>query len=198
MIEPFGVAVHAVMEGSGVSGLNVAIAGCGPIGLMAVKAARALGASRIIALDKNPMRLTQAKDFGADETIEVTEQDARSFIAHATDDNGPDVFIDFSGSADSIRLATDVITAGGEIRLAAAPGDALSLDVEKWLHRGVTVRGLHGRRLFASWVHAMRLVRSGQVNLRPLISHMLPLQDAVRGFEEALAGRTLKVLIKPD
>jgi threonine 3-dehydrogenase len=198
MFEPFGVAVHAVMEGSGVSGLNVAIAGCGPIGLMAVKAARALGASRIVALDKNSMRLGQAKDFGADEAFDVTGPDIRTSIVHVTDGNGPDVFIDFSGAADSVRLATDTITAGGEIRLAAAPGDALSLDVEKWLHRGVTVRGLHGRRLFASWVHAMRLVRSGQVDLRPLISHALPLQDALRGFEEALAGRTLKVLIKPD
>ncbi|HWV55494.1 alcohol dehydrogenase catalytic domain-containing protein [Pseudorhodoplanes sp.] len=198
MFEPFGVAVHAVMEGSGVSGLNVVIAGCGPIGLMAVKAARALGANRIIAADKNPMRLAQAKEFGADETIDVIERDARGSITHLTDGNGPDVFIDFSAAAESVQLATEVITAGGEIRLAAAPGDSISLDVEKWLHRGVTVRGLHGRRLFASWVHAMRLVRSGQVDLRPLISHVIPLQDAVRGFEEALDGRTLKVLIKPD
>jgi threonine 3-dehydrogenase len=197
MFEPFGVAVHAVMEGTGVSGLNVTIAGCGPIGLMAVMAARALGANRILVTDKNPMRLAQAKDFGADEAVNVTEGDARASLLHATDGNGPDVFIDFSAASDSIQLATDVIAAGGEIRLAAAPGSTMLLDVEKWLHRGVTVRGLHGRRLFASWVHATRLVRSRQVDLRPLISHVLPLRDAPRGFEEALAGRSLKVLIKP-
>ncbi len=198
MFEPFGVAVHAVMEGSGVSGHNVAIAGCGPIGLMAVMAARALGASRILVTDRNAMRLAQAREFGADESINVDEQDARAALLHATDGNGPDVFIDFSAAADSVQLATDTITAGGEIRLAAAPGNAMPLDVEKWLHRGVTIRGLHGRRLFASWVHATRLVRSRQVDLRPLISHILPLQDAPRGFDEALAGRTLKVLIKPN
>ena len=144
------------------------------------------------------MRLAQAREFGADESINVDDQDARAALLHATDGNGPDVFIDFSAAADSVQLATDIITAGGEIRLAAAPGNAIPLDVEKWLHRGVTIRGLHGRRLFASWVHATRLVRSRQVNLRPLISHILPLQDAPRGFDEALAGLTLKVLIKPN
>jgi threonine 3-dehydrogenase len=198
MFEPFGVAVHAVMEGSGVSGLNVVIAGCGPIGLMAVMAARALGANRIIVSDKNTMRLAQAKQFGADEAVDVSEQDARAAILKATDGNGPDVFIDFSAAHASLELATDVVTPGGEIRLAAAPGSAMPLDVEKWLHRGVTIRGLHGRRLFASWIHATRLVQSRHVDLRPLISHILPLRDAPRGFEEALAGRSLKVLIQPD
>jgi len=198
MLEPFGVAVHAVMEGCGVSGLNVTIAGCGPIGLMAVMAARALGANRILATDKNEMRLAQAKRLGADEAIDVTGQEARSSLLRTTDGNGPDVFIDFSAASDSLQLATQVVAAGGEIRLAAAPGEAMALDVEKWLHRGLTVRGLHGRRLFASWVHSTRLLRSPQVDLRSLISHELPLKDSERGFEEALAGRTLKVLIRPD
>jgi len=197
MFEPFGVAVHAVMEGTGVSGLNVVIAGCGPIGLMTVLAARALGGGRIIVTDKNAMRLTQAKNLGADDAVNVAEEDARASILHATDDNGPDVFIDFSAAPDSIQLATDVIAAGGEIRLAAAPDSTLQLDVEKWLHRGVTVRGLHGRRLFTSWIHAERLVRSRQVDLRPLVSHVLPLREAMRGFQEALAGNALKVLITP-
>lgn len=198
MFEPFGVAVHAVMDGSGVSGLNVVIAGCGPIGLMAVMAARALGANRIIATDRNPMRLAQAKRFGGDEAIDVARQDPRAAILHATDGNGPDVFIDFSSAPDSLQLATAVITPGGDIRLAAAPAGSMPLDIEKWLHRGVTVRGLHGRRLFTSWVHATRLVRSQKVDLTPLISHVLPLNEAPRGFEEALAGRSLKVLITPD
>jgi threonine 3-dehydrogenase len=197
MFEPLGVAVHAVMDGNGVSGMNVVIAGCGPIGLMAAMAARALGASRIVATDKNRMRLAQAKNFGADETINVDEQDARSAILRATNDNGPDAFIDFSAAGDSIQLATDVIAAGGEIRLAAAPSGPIQLDVEKWMHRGVTVRGLHGRKLFTSWVHAARLVQSGSVDLRPLVSHVLPLHEALHGFEEALAGRTLKVLLTP-
>ena len=198
MFEPFGVAVHAVMEGSGVSGLNVVIAGCGPIGLMAVMAARALGANRIIATDKNPLRLEQAKKSGADAAIDVSGQELRAAILRQTDGNGPDVFIDFSAASESLQLATETVAAGGEIRLAAAPGGAMQLDIEKWLHRGITVRGLHGRRLFASWVHAVRLVRSGKIDLRPLISHVLPLRDAPWGFEEALAGRTLKVLIRPD
>ncbi|WP_334264769.1 zinc-binding dehydrogenase [Acinetobacter baumannii] len=74
MMEPFGLAVHASLEGSGVSGLNVLVSGCGPIGLMNIAAAKALGASKVIATDIHPLRLTAAAKMGADECINATEE----------------------------------------------------------------------------------------------------------------------------
>jgi len=66
MLEPLGIAVHACLEGSGVKDQSVLVNGCGPIGLMAVTAARALGAARIAAADPNPLRRGQALKMGAD------------------------------------------------------------------------------------------------------------------------------------
>ena len=61
MIEPFGIAVHACMSQRGVAGRTVLVNGCGPIGLMTVAAARALGARRVLAADPNPLRLTMTQ-----------------------------------------------------------------------------------------------------------------------------------------
>jgi threonine 3-dehydrogenase len=196
MFEPFGIAVHAAMDGIGVAGMNVVIAGCGPIGLMTIMAARALGANTIVATDRNTMRLGEAAKCGANFCINVDVGDLKTEILHALP-NGPDVFLDFSAAAESIQTASDVVAGGGEIRLIGSPAGTIELNIERWLHRGLTVRGLHGRRLFATWVHAMRLVKDRRVDLKPLISHVLPLKEARYGFGEALAGRTLKVLIDP-
>jgi threonine 3-dehydrogenase len=196
MFEPFGIAVHAAMDGVGVSGMNIVIAGCGPIGLMTIMASRALGANTIIATDRNAMRLGEAAKYGADVCINVDAGDLKTQINQALP-NGPDVFIDFSAAAESIQAASDVVAGGGEIRLMAAPAGMIELNIERWLHRGLTVRGLHGRRLFATWVHAMRLVKDRRVDLKPLISHVLPLNEARYGFREALAGRAVKILIDP-
>jgi len=196
MFEPFGIAVHAAMDGTGVAGMNVVIAGCGPIGLMTIMAARALGASTIVATDRNSMRLGEAAKFGADFCINVDVGDLKTEILQALP-NGPDVFVDFSAAAESIQVAGDVVAGGGEIRLVGSPAGTIELNIERWLHRGLTVRGLHGRRLFATWVHAMRLVKDRRVDLKSLISHVLPLKEVRYGFGEALAGRSLKILIDP-
>src|SRR3979490_49590 len=73
MQEPSGIVVHASLEGSGVSGQSVLVNGCGPIGLMNVATARALGASRIIACDMNPIRLATAEKMGADRAVKPEE-----------------------------------------------------------------------------------------------------------------------------
>ena len=80
MFEPFGIAVHAAMDGTGVAGMNVVIAGCGPIGLMTIMAARALGANTIVATDRNAMRLGEAAKCGADFCINVDAGDLKTHI----------------------------------------------------------------------------------------------------------------------
>lgn len=72
--EPLGNAVHTVLENSHLAGGSAAIIGCGPIGLMAVAVAKAAGASRIAAIDKNDYRLALAKKLGATITIQLTKK----------------------------------------------------------------------------------------------------------------------------
>lgn len=194
MMEPFGIAVHASLEGSGVSGQTVVVAGCGPIGLMNIAAARALGALRVIATDINPLRLKMALTMGADRAIDVAEQDPLPVVRDLTHGRGADVVIEYSGHAKSLAGAAALTTNGGEIRLLGVPEGETALDLEAWLIKGLTVRNLHGRRLFSTWESATALLTEGKVDIAPLVSHVLPLNEAMIGFDACLTGKAVKVL----
>jgi threonine 3-dehydrogenase len=196
MMEPFGIAVHASLEGSGVSGLNVVVAGCGPIGLMNIAVARALGANRILATDVNAMRLKMALAMGADEVVDVSSEDAAGRIAAMTRGRGADVAIEYSARPESIAMAGSSLTPGGELRLLGVPSGEFALDLEPWLFKGLVVRSLHGRRLFSSWEHATNLLLDRKVSIEPLISHRLPLREAETGFATAIAGSGVKILFR--
>ena len=198
MFEPFGIGVHASLEGSGVAGANVLITGCGPIGLMNIMAARALGAHRIIATDINPLRLRQAEDAGADTCINPNKQKTVDVVKKLTSGNGVDVMIEYSGAAESLELAADCVTPGGELRLVGVPGGNTAIHLEKWLLRGLVVRNIHGRRLHHTWEHATRLVAEHKVDLSMLVSHVLPLEEGQRGFDLINNGEAIKVLFQPN
>lgn len=194
MMEPFGIAVHASLEGSGVSGQNVVVAGCGPIGLMNIAAARALGANRVIATDVNPLRLKMALTMGADRAINAAEADPRAIVLDLTRGRGADVAIEYSGHASSLSGLAGLVTNGGEIRLLGVPEGETSLNLEPWLLKGLIVRNLHGRRLFSTWENATALLAERKVDIAPLVSHVLPLAEAMQGFEACLSGNAVKVL----
>jgi threonine 3-dehydrogenase len=194
MMEPFGIAVHASLEGSGVSGLNVLIAGCGPIGLMNIAAARALGANRIFATDVNAMRLHRALEMGADEVVDVSQEDAVQRIRASIRGRGVDVAIEYSARPESIAMAGKVLTPGGELRLLGVPSGEFLLDLDPWLFKGLIVRSLHGRRLFASWEHATNLLLDKKLGIETLVSDKLPLKEAGTGFDMAIAGSGVKIM----
>lgn len=131
MLEPFGIAVHACLEGSGVAGQSVLVSGCGPIGLMAVAAARALGAETIIAADPNGLRRDQAEKSGADHTLDPAAVDVVQAIADITGAVGVDVAIEFSGNPDGFRASIASVARGGDFRLVGAPAHPLEIDLTR-------------------------------------------------------------------
>ena len=198
MFEPFGLAVHATLEGGGVAGRDVLVTGCGPIGVMNVAVARALGAAQVIATDVNPVRLAQAKQFGADRTIDVTTEDPVKITRDMTGGRGADVVFEYSGHPQALGQAVEAIASGGELRLIGAPDDPIPVDITRWVMKGLTVRAIHGRKLFESWEHASRLVDSGKIDLSSLVSHRLPLRDGLRSFDLIDRGEAVKVLVIPE
>ena len=198
MLEPFGIAVHACMEGCGVSGRTVLVNGCGPIGLMAVSAARALGAETIAAADPNALRRGQALKTGADHAFDPSAVDLVSAIADITNSVGVDVAIEFSGQPDGFRTSIESVAKGGEFRLVGAPAHPLEIDLTRWLLRCPRIINIHGRRIWESWETATRLLQEGAVDLAPFRSHVLPLSEGLRGFDLILKGEALKPILVPD
>jgi threonine 3-dehydrogenase len=198
MQEPFGIAVHTSLEGSGVSGQSVLVNGCGPIGLMNVAAARALGAVLIVACDPNPLRLATAKTLGADCCVDPTKENLVKVVGDMTSGDGVDVGIEYSGTESGFRAVFESLTKGGDFRLVGAPPTAISVDFTFWLQKCPRMINIHGRRIWGTWVQASALLRSGKVDLKPLASHVLPLKEALRGFELILAGQAVKPILVPD
>jgi threonine 3-dehydrogenase len=197
MFEPFGIAVQAAFGGCGVAGQDVLITGCGPIGLMAIAASRALGAARVIATDVKLARLAAASRLGADRVVDVLKEDPVAIAMDMTGHKGVDVAMEFSGQEKALTQALDALTRGGDLRLVGAPDATVNLDLNRFILKGINVQGIHGRKIFHSWEHASRLVYSGKVDLRPLVTHVLPLREGVKSFELIESGEAVKVIIQP-
>jgi threonine 3-dehydrogenase len=197
MMEPFGIAVHAALEGTGVSGQTVLINGCGPIGLMCIAAARALGARSIIASDINPLRLKTAETLGADRVVNVSEVALADAAKDFTGGTGIDVGLEFSGTEAGFKAVFDALARGGEFRLVGAPAFPISVDFTQWLLKCPTMRNIHGRRIWKTWEQAMPLIYEKKVDLKPLVSHVLPVAEGARGFDLILQGQAVKPILVP-
>ena len=198
MLEPFGIAVHACLEGSGVSGQTVLVNGCGPIGLMAVAVARVLGASKVIAADLNPIRLKTAETMGADRVLNPRDDDVAAAVRDMTGGEGADVGIEFSGSEGGFRAVFDALCKGGDFRLVGAPPREMAVDFTYWLLKCPRMINIHGRRIWDTWQKSTELVYSGAVDLTPIQSHVLPLSQATEGFELIRRGDAVKPLLVPE
>jgi threonine 3-dehydrogenase len=197
MMEPFGISVHVTLAGSGVAGKTVLINGCGPIGLMNIATAMALGAVRVIASDLNPLRLKTAAEMGADRCVKADDDDLRKIVADMTGGGGVDVGIEYSGSEAGFNAVFDCLSKGGDFRLVGAPPKAIPVDFTQWLLKCPSMQNIHGRRIWDSWVRAADLVATGAVDLGPINSHELPIADGARGFELIREGKAVKPLIIP-
>lgn len=190
LFEPLGIAVRAATAGA-VTGKNVLVTGCGPIGLLAVAAARAFGAHQIVVSDIAAPRLALASRLGADRAIDVSRQ----ALAAAVGDLEIDVAIDASGSARAIGDALASVVTGGQLILAGIPEAAVSLDLARHvLLREVTIEGLYGRCLDTTWLATERLMTSTHFDVSPLITHRFALDDFAAAFACARSGQAGKVV----
>lgn len=198
MFEPFGIAVHACTLGRGVAGLPVLVNGCGPIGLMAVATAKALGAECVIAIDPIAKRRAMAEQLGAAVAFDPTAQDIVEEVKARTDGQGVEVAIEFSGTEAGFRNSLAALTKGGDFRLAAAPAFPIEVDFTRWLLQCPVIYTIHGRRIWENWDTLWDLYKSGQVDLAPIASHVLPLSQGARGFDLIRDGEALKPILIPD
>lgn len=195
VFDPLGNAVHTVMA-AGVSVKSVAITGVGSIGLMAIPVARAAGASAVYAIDVNPAKLKLAKQLGADETFLATDPALVGHILHRTSGDGVDVLLEMSGSGQAIDAGLRMVRNGGRAALLGIPSDNISINLaERIIFKGLTVLGINGRRMFETWYETQALVRSGRVDLRPIITHILPLDQFDRAFELMHSGEAAKIVL---
>jgi len=196
IMEPLGVSVRAIMDVD-VRGGNLLVTGCGPIGLFAIAAARAFGASRIIASDPAHGRTKLAQEIGADAIIDPRGACFRTQIQEATSGEGIDVAIETSGYADAIQGALVTLRPGGHLVLLGLSDEEISLDFSCHIVlREISVRGVYGRLLDKTWLQVERLLRSSAINVDTVITHYFALEQFNQAFCLAASESVGKIVFE--
>jgi alcohol dehydrogenase len=216
----FPTGYSAVLWGDLKGGETVAVFGCGPVGLMAQKAAWLMGAGRVIALDVEDYRLEMSRTICKTETINAGDEDAVEKIRSMTGGRGADVCIDAvgmepdrsfidraksvirfeKGSINALRMALDAVRRSGIVSIVGvygAPYDNFPLS--QIFDKAITIRA--GQ----AWAHEtidelMQMVVQRKVILNDIITHRLPLSQASHGYEifNDKKEDCVKVVLKPQ
>jgi L-threonine 3-dehydrogenase (EC 1.1.1.103) len=194
--EPFGNAIDTVMA-EDVSAKTVLILGAGPIGLFATGIARASGASLIIVSDPNDYRLAISKKMGAHMALNPQKKDITPIILDATNNNGVDVVLEFSGNNQALNQGLEVITPGGRISILGIYEKRVSIDLNKEvIFKKIRIYGITGRKVFSAWHKTSRFLSSGIVNPDPILTHRFPLKDYEKGIKLMREGKCGKVILE--
>ena len=197
LLENFGNAVHAAFS-LDLSSKRVLVTGCGPVGLMSIAVARAVGAREIYASDLHPYRLDLARKMGADVTVDATREDVALVVREATGGTGVDALLEMSGASAAIDQGFQLLKPGGEAALLGLSPRPVEFDLNNHLiFKGATARGIIGRRLWETWYQMEGLLASGAVDLRALVTHKYPLEEYEAALETMASGNSGKVVLYP-
>ena len=195
--EPMGNAVHAAFV-EPIEGRTVAVTGCGPIGLCAVGIAKAAGAALVVATDTEAYRLDLARTMGADLALDATDADTLARIEEATGGDGVDVVLEMSGVAAALDAALAMVTRGGRISLLGIFSEQVAVDLSDLvIQQGIRMYGIYGRRMYDTWDRTQSLLRSGALDVSPIITHRLDLADWEQGFALIESRHAGKVVLLP-
>ena len=193
LAEPLSVGLHAISRAGSVLGQQVLVTGCGPIGLLLIGALRRAGAGRIVACDIASLPLNCAREMGADETIDLSTQADRLEVYKAEKGQFDPVF-EASGSQAALRTALDLIRPRGVLVTVGMGGD-VSLPMTQLVAKEVDMRGTF--RFHAEFATAVRFLNEGLINGKPVITRVLPMDQAIEAFKLAAdKSQSLKVQIQ--
>jgi L-iditol 2-dehydrogenase len=180
LLEPLGVALHAVDLAKLRVGHSVALLGAGPIGLCILQLLRLSGAAPVYVLDKYPWRLALAEALGGI-PVNADQTEAIEQITAKTAGRGVDIAIEAAWADVSVSQAAELTRLGGRVVLVGIPADdRLTLKHSTARRKGLTL--MMSRRMKHVYPRAIRLVNEGSVDLLRLVSHRFPLAQAAQAF----------------
>jgi L-iditol 2-dehydrogenase len=172
------------------------VIGDGPIGLLHMQVLKHRGAFTVMAglLDH---RLQVAKQLGADVVVNVGKEDLGQVVRGVSDGRGADVVVSAVGKAEVLKSAIEVAGRRGQVLFfAATMQPKVEMDVDLVHYKELALRGSYDSTI-AQYEDALALLRAGTVQVKPLISHRLPLSGVQEGYEVARKQSGLKVMILP-
>jgi L-iditol 2-dehydrogenase len=193
VLEPLGVALHALDLGKVRAGATVAIVGCGPIGLLMVQLARAAGASAVLAVEPLAHRRAAAETLGADLAVSPAQARAGA-VEEMTAGRGVDVAVEIAGPDDAVSIAMQAARPGARVVLAGIPDtDRTSFPASLARRKGLSI--LMSRRMNEVYPRTIALVRRGLIDVDAVVTDRFELADAATAFATAAARTGLKTVV---
>jgi L-iditol 2-dehydrogenase len=192
LLEPLGVAIHAVDVSGVAAGDDVLVVGAGPIGVLAVDVARRAGASRVFVSEPLAHRRETARRFGADGAW--APEETAGHVRDATGGRGVDVGIEMAGTDEAIGTAVGCARPGGRIALGGIPSDShSSFPAAPARRKGLTF--VMVRRMHETYERAIRYAGSG-LDLAALVTARFPLTESAAAFASAARREGDKTVIR--
>jgi len=195
MVEPVSVAVHAVARAP-MPARNAVVVGAGTIGLLVIQALRAAGAGRVIAVDVDEGKLALARRLGAEVALNPTGVDLPSEVRRLTE-GGADVALECVGATEPIQTAVACVRKGGSVVLVGNVSPGIELPLQAVVTGELTLLGTCASN--GEYPRAIELLRTGAIDVRPLITLVAPLADGAAMFERLYAREPglMKVILQP-
>jgi len=195
LLEPVSIALHGIDRADIHPGNSVFISGAGTIGLLMLELARLFGAARIMVSDPNAMNRKLAQNLGADITINHLKQDVEQAGNQFTDGKGFDVVLEASGNIKAVEQSLSLAGKGGTVVWAGSyPLEAeVAINPFFMFTKELTIRSV----LLSPYSFPRALNILPKLNLRSLISNIIPLQNIDEAFAQHKQSDQIKILIKP-
>jgi L-iditol 2-dehydrogenase len=197
LIEAVSVAVHAVSLAPLSPEDDVVVVGAGMIGLLVIQALRTAGCGRVLAVDVDDDRLALAKKLGATLGFNATKGDAVSQILEVTGGRGAVLALEVVGTTATIDTACRSVRKGGAVTLVGNLSPKAEIPLQMVVNRELVLHGSCASN--GEYPECIRLLASGAIDVRPLISATIPLDDAPQWFERLYAREPglMKVVVQP-
>ncbi|WP_286741198.1 L-threonine 3-dehydrogenase [Psychrobacter sp. UBA3068] len=196
IMDPFGNATHTALSFP-VLGEDVLITGAGLIGSMATAICRFAGARNIVVSDISDYRLELAKKMGATMTINPAKGETIEGAIDELKMHGFDVGLEMSGSPQAFDSMISNMYNGSKIALLGILPNTTTVDWSKIIFKALTLKGIYGREMWETWYQMEQMLISG-IDLSPIITHRMHIDDFQEGFDIMESGQCGKVILSWD
>ena len=197
MLEAVSIALHGVNVTQMKGGETALVIGAGMIGLLTAQAARAAGCKSVMIADVDAGRLTMAEEVGIPDTLHLSGDDLVAEILRRTNGRGVDVVLEAVGRAETVTASIECVKRGGTVTLIGNIQPQVPLPLQRVVTREVRLQGSCGSA--GEYTEAIRLMASGAITVKPLISALSTLEEAANYFDRLHAREDglLKVVVTP-
>lgn len=198
LIEPLACVAHGFARSRIKPDETAVVYGAGPMGLLWVAMLKRAGVRKIMSVELSQKRRDAARALGADVVIDPAKEDPVGAVMNQTEGVGADVAVEMIGRAETVENAVRAAGMGGRVIIMGVARKEAKAQVAPFelMLKEVEVIGSNANA--TGFVPAIRLIQSGEIPVEKIVSHELPIGEAVRAFDLCRSGEGLKVLIRPD